>query len=99
MSALGHFPTPAPQELSGKNCQNAVVLFVDYWRAPEISFPKAGSRMVDGLAAVREVFARIAEFGGGNKHTAERSRPYEESHHTNCEMQEMPFSSLPCYNQ
>jgi acetyl esterase/lipase len=42
----------------------AVVLSVDYRRVPETRFPGA---FEDGLAAVRDVFARIAEFGGDNK--------------------------------
>jgi acetyl esterase len=38
----------------------AVVISVDYRRAPETRFPGA---FEDGLAAVGDVFARIAEFG------------------------------------
>ena len=39
----------------------AVVVSVDYRRPPETRFPGA---FEDGFAAVRDVFARIAEFGG-----------------------------------
>ncbi len=42
----------------------AVVISVDYRRPPETRFPGA---FEDGLAAVRDVIARIAEFGAGNK--------------------------------
>src|SRR6202171_2775591 len=39
----------------------AVVISVDYRRPPETRFPGA---FEDGFAAMRDVFARIAEFGG-----------------------------------
>jgi len=42
----------------------AVVISVDYRRPPETRFPGAFD---DGLASVRDVFARIDEFGGDNK--------------------------------
>jgi acetyl esterase len=41
----------------------AVVISVDYRRPPETRFPGA---FEDALAAVRDVFERIAEFGGDN---------------------------------
>jgi acetyl esterase len=41
----------------------AVVVSVDYRRPPETRFPGA---FEDGFAAVRDVIARIAEFGGDN---------------------------------
>lgn len=40
---------------------NAVVVSVDYRRPPEVRFPGA---FEDGFAAIRDVIARIAEFGG-----------------------------------
>jgi acetyl esterase/lipase len=42
----------------------AVVISVDYRRPPETPFPGA---FEDAFAAVRDVFARIAEFGGDEK--------------------------------
>src|SRR5882757_4379923 len=42
----------------------AVVVSVDYRRPPETRFPGA---FEDGFAALRDVFARIAEFGGDEK--------------------------------
>jgi acetyl esterase len=41
----------------------AVVVSVDYRRPPETRFPGA---FEDGFAAVRDIFERIAEFGGDN---------------------------------
>jgi len=41
----------------------AVVVSVDYRRPPETRFPGA---FEDGFAAVRDIFVRIAEFGGDN---------------------------------
>ncbi len=41
----------------------AVVVSVDYRRPPETRFPGA---FEDGFAAVRDIFGRIAEFGGDN---------------------------------
>ena len=42
----------------------AVVVSVDYRRPPEVRFPGA---FEDGFAAVRDVIARIAEFGGDDR--------------------------------
>src|SRR5580704_16183858 len=42
----------------------AIVVSVDYRRPPETPFPGA---FEDAFAAVRDVFARIAEFGGDDK--------------------------------
>src|ERR1700750_2009147 len=42
----------------------AVVVSVDYRRPPETRFPGA---FEDGFAAARDVFARVAEFGGDAK--------------------------------
>ena len=42
----------------------AVVISVDYRRPPEVRFPGA---FEDALAAVKDVVARITEFGGDNK--------------------------------
>ena len=49
----------------------AVVVSVDYRRPPETRFPGA---FEDSFAAARDVFARIAEFGGDNARARRRRR-------------------------
>ena len=49
----------------------AVVVSVDYRRPPETRFPGA---FEDGFAAARDVFARLAEFGGDSARARRRRR-------------------------